>query len=106
MLTRLTITLALGTAACLALGAGISVPGGVRAARTIAAADDPGRLADLALDRSFDASLAAREINEALAAGDTDLARSFVDLAAERGVALPVALIAKIEAADGRDQPE
>jgi hypothetical protein len=100
LLTRLTITFALGVAACLALGAGISVPGGVHAARTIAAADDPARLADLALDQSFDAPRAVREINAALAAGDTDLARSFVDLAAERGVELPVALIAKTEAAE------
>jgi hypothetical protein len=100
VLTRLTITLALGAAACLALGAGISVPGGVHAARTIAAADDPARLADLALDQSFDAGLAIREINAALTAGDTDLARSFVELAAERDVALPSELIAKIEAAE------
>lgn len=100
MLTRLAIVFSLGIAACLALGAGISVPAGVHAARTIAAADDPARLADLALDHSFDAPRAVREINEALDAGDTDLARSFVDLAAERGVALPAALIEKIEAAE------
>ena len=100
MLTRLTITLALGIATCLALGAGISVPGGVHAARTIASADDPARLADLALDRSFDAPLAVREINEALAAGDIDLARSFVDLATERGVALPETSIEKTQAAE------
>jgi hypothetical protein len=100
LLTRLTITLALGVAACLALGAGVSVPDGVHAARTIAAANDPARLADLALDESFDAPLAIREINDALAAADTDLARSFVDLAAERGVALPSTLIEKIEAAE------
>jgi hypothetical protein len=100
VLTRLTITLALGVATCLALGAAISVPGGVHAARTVAAANDPARLADLALDHSFDAPLAVREINAALAAGDTDLARSFVDLAAERGVALPETLIAKTQAAE------
>jgi hypothetical protein len=100
VLTRLAITLALGVATCLALGAAISVPGGVHAARTVAAANDPARLADLALDHSFDAPLAVREINAALAAGDTDLARSFVDLAAERGVALPETLIAKTQAAE------
>jgi hypothetical protein len=97
LLTRLAIVLSLGIAACLALGAGVSVPEGVHAARTVAAADDPARLADLALDRQFDAALATREIDGALAAGDIDLARSFVDLAAERGVALPADLIAKIE---------
>jgi hypothetical protein len=72
----------------------------VHAARTIAAADDPARLADLALDRSFDAPLAIREINAALAAGDTDLARSFVELAAARDVVLPGELIAKTETAE------
>ena len=100
MLARLTITLALGVAASLALGAGISVPGGVQAARSIAAADDPARLADLALERSFDAPVAVHEINEALTAGDTDLARSFVDLAAEREVAIAPRLIEKIQSAE------
>ena len=100
MLTRLAITLSLGVAACLALGAGISVPSGVDAARTMAAADDPMRLADLALDKSFNADIAAREIDDALVAGDVDLARSFVDLAAEREVELPRELIAKTESAE------
>ena len=68
MLTRLAITLSLGAAACLALAAIVSVPGGVQAAREIAAADDPVRLVQLALDRSFDAPVAAREIEQALAA--------------------------------------
>jgi hypothetical protein len=95
LLTRLAITLSLGIAACLALAAAASVPGGVQAAREIAAADDPVRLAELGLDRSFDAGVAAREIEQALAAGDAELARSFVDLAAERGVALAPALIEK-----------
>jgi hypothetical protein len=97
LLTRLAITLSLGIAACLALAAAASVPGGVQAAREIAAADDPVRLSELALDRSFDAAVATREIEQALAAGDAELARSFVDLAAERGVALAPALIEKTE---------
>jgi len=100
LLTRLAITLSLGVAACLALGAGVSMPGGVDAARTIAAADDPVRLSELALDKSFDAAVATREIEQALTADDVDLARSFVDLAAERGVALPPELIAKTESAE------
>ena len=100
MLTRLTITLSLGAAVWLAVASGVSLPGGVDAARTIAAADDPVRLAELALDKEFDARIAVREINEALVAGDTELARSFLDLAAEREVAIPPALIAKIESAE------
>ena len=100
MLTRLAITVSLGTAALLALAAITSVPQGVGAARAFAAADDPARIADLALDRTFDATVATREIEEALAAGDTELARSFLDLAAERAVALPPALTEKVEAAE------
>ena len=97
MLTRLAITLSLGAAVWLAVASGVSLPGGVDAARTIAAADDPVRLAELALDKEFDARIAVREINEALGLGDVELARSFLDLAAEREVAIPPALITKIE---------
>ena len=100
MLARLAITLSLGAAACLALAATLSVPDGIHAARTVAAADDPVRLSDLALDRTFDAAVAAREIEAALAAGDVELARSFVALAAERGVTIAPALIAKTEQAE------
>ena len=99
-MTRLTITLSLGIAACLALAATASVPEGVSAARAIASADDPARIADLALEQQFNAAVATREIEEALAAGDLELARSFVELAAERGVALPSGLIGKIESAE------
>jgi hypothetical protein len=100
LLTRLAITVSLGAAALLALAALVSVPGGVGAARTIAAADDPARIADLALDKQFNAAVATHEIEEALAAGDIELARSFVDLAADRQVALPAELTRKIEAAE------
>ncbi len=100
MLTRLAITLSLGVAACLALAITVSLPQGVGAARELAAGDDPTRIADLALDRQFNAAVATREIEEALSAGDTELARSFVDLAAERAVALPPALVGKVESAE------
>ena len=100
MLTRLAITLSLGVAVCLGLAALVSVPDGVEAARTLAASDDPARIADLALDKSFNATVATREIEAALVAGDTELARSFVELSAERGVALDPGLIARIEHAE------
>ena len=102
MFTRLAITLSLGIAACLAFAAAISVPAGVEAARiaAVAASDDPARIADLALDRQFNAAVAIREIEDALGAGDTELARSFVALCAERDVSIPPALIAKIEFAE------
>jgi hypothetical protein len=100
VLARLAITLSLGVAALLALAAGVSLPHGTQSARLLAAADDPVRLSDLALGKTFDAAVAAREIEQALAAGDTELARSFIDLAAERGVAVPPELIAKTESAE------
>jgi len=100
VLTRLAITFSLGVAACLALAAGVSVPQGVDSARLMAAADDPVRLADLALEKSFNAAVATREIEDALKAGDTDLARSFVELAAERQISLNAALVARVEAAE------
>lgn len=100
LLARLAITLSFGAAACLLLAAGFSMPNGVQAAREIAAADDPVRLSELALDKSFDAAVAAREIEAALAAGDVELAHSFVELAAERGIAVAPALIEKAESAE------
>jgi len=100
LLTRLAITLSLGIAACLALAARSSLPEGIGAARFIAAADDPVRLSELGLDRSFDARIASHEIEQALAAGDVELARSFVDLAVERGVTIAPALIEKTQSAE------
>jgi hypothetical protein len=95
--TRLAITLSLGVAACLALAAVLSVPEGVGAARLIAAADDPAQLSDLGLDRSFDATVATGEIEQALAAGDVELARSFVELASARGIEIAPIQIEKVE---------
>ncbi len=78
--------------------AGTAVPRGVDSARLLAAADDPAGLADLGLETRFNAAVAAREIEAALAAEDIELARSFVDLARERGLALDPALTARVEA--------
>jgi hypothetical protein len=100
VLTRLAITVSLGAAVWLAALGVFSLPGGIDAARTLAAADDPVRLVELALDKEFDAAVAVREINAALAEGDIELARSFVDLAAERAVAISPTLIAKVDSAE------
>ena len=89
----LVATLALGiTAAWVA-------PRGLEADALLAIENDPVALADHALDRSFDAARASREIEEALAAGDADLANSFVELAQARQVALDPALTARVAAA-------
>ena len=50
--------------------------------------DDPAALADRKLARSFNAEVAAREIEAALAANDPELAKSFVELARDRNVPL------------------
>jgi hypothetical protein len=61
--------------------------------------DDPALLADYAMDKVFSAPVAAREIEQALAGGDAELAASFLDLARDRGVAVAPALVARVEAA-------
>ena len=100
MLTRLALTFSLAVAFCLALAASVSLPGGIDAAREIAAADDPVQVSELQLDRHFNATVAAGEIGEALAAGDIELAQSFLALAAERDVPVAPDLKAKVESAE------
>jgi hypothetical protein len=75
------------------------VPRGLAAHAEFADLDDPVRIADRALDDTFNAALATREIEQALAAKDADLAQSFVALAAARNVALDPALIARVKTA-------
>src|SRR6185437_7089347 len=70
-----------------------------RANEAVAIADDPARIAEQALDGKFDAAVAKREIEAALAAHDVELAQSFVDLAAERHVAVDQALADQVKAA-------
>ena len=57
----------------------------------LAAQDDPAELSDIQLNSALRSSHAviADQIEAALAAGDADLANSFVDLARERDVSLP-----------------
>ena len=100
MLTRLAVTFSLALALCLALAASVSLPGGIDAAREIGAAGDPLQLSELQLDRHFNAAVAAREIEQALQSGDLDLARSFIELAAEREVPVAPALKEKVESAE------
>lgn len=62
--------------------------GAIDQAQQFAAADDPVQVSDRALDGVFSQSVAEREIRSALAADDVDLAQSFLDLAADRGIAI------------------
>jgi hypothetical protein len=89
---------ALAGAVLFALAAFAIIRGGLDAlARS--AEDDPVKISDQALDRTFNNDVAEREIRSALAAGDSDLARSFVDLAAERGVTIEPALADDVQSA-------
>src|SRR5271169_5861061 len=67
-----------------------------------AAADDPVQISDRALDGVFTPSVAEREIDAALATGDVDLAQSFLELAAERGVAIDPHLADKVKEAQAK----
>jgi hypothetical protein len=85
-----------------ALLAGVAcyvVPQGLEARSVLAIEDDPVQIADRELDQKFNATVASREIEAALAADDADLAQSFVELAKSRGIALDSAQLAKVEAA-------
>ena len=90
--------------AALIAAAAVVLPRGYAAARILAAQDDPGELAERALDSRFDATVAAREIDSALDRGDPELASSFVALAKDRQIALDPALLARVEAATAAAQ--
>lgn len=79
------------------------VPRGLAAGHLFAIEDDPVRIADRALDEKFNAAVATREIDAALQEKDSDLANSFVELAAERKVALAPELTEKVKVAVAED---
>ena len=87
---------ALLAAALLAAGAAYTVP---RAADAMSGLDDPARIAGRALDGTFDAVIAQREIEAALAAHDFELAQSVIDLARARHITIDSALVEKVAAA-------
>jgi hypothetical protein len=62
--------------------------------------DDPVEIAQRAVDARLSPAVAEREIEEALAAGDFDLADSFLALAADRGIAIPPDLADRVKAAN------
>src|SRR5262245_7580829 len=94
----LSIRLSLLAAGALGVAAWLIVPQSIGAARWLAAEHDPVALSELGVEKSFDAPVARREIEAALAAGDAELAESFVALAQERGVALDPALVERVTA--------
>ncbi len=95
---RIAVPLWLAVAAVIAALA--LVPLALESGKLIAAQDDPVALADHAVSRLLDSSVAAREIDAALAADDADLANSFLELAREQNVPVDPARAAKVEAAN------
>jgi hypothetical protein len=93
---------AFAAAVIFALGAAVAIRAGLEA-RARAAETDPVKISDRALDRSFTADVAEREIRSALAAGDTDLAQSFVALAADRAVPIDPALVEQLKQATAKE---
>jgi hypothetical protein len=87
-------------ALALAAVAAALVPRGYEAGWLLLAQDDPVRLADHAVAETLNPAVAEREIAAALAAGDVDLANSFADLAAERGIAIKPELEARRQEAN------
>src|SRR5215472_525948 len=83
--------------ALFAIAAAFFLRGGIAAHQRLTAADDPVAVTDQALAATFDRDAAEREIRNALAAGDVDLAQSFVALAAERDVPIEPALGDKLK---------
>ncbi|RKE72909.1 hypothetical protein [Pseudorhodoplanes sinuspersici] len=90
--------LALAAAAC-GVAAVALLPHAIEAGWLLAVQDDPAALADRKLARSFNADIAAKEIEAALAANDAELAKSFVDLAHDRNVTVAPELASKVDAA-------
>jgi hypothetical protein len=90
---------ALLAAALMAAAAAYAVPRGLEAQSLLAIQDDPAQIASRALDDKFNATVAQSEIEDALANKDADLAKSFVDLAADRHLILDPALIESVDAA-------
>ena len=85
-----------------AVAALIVVPVAMDAESLLAGEDDPAAIADRALATSFDRSVAIREIEAALAANDADLANSYLELARERGVAVPAVIVGQVKDAVDR----
>lgn len=95
---RLRLDTALTGVAVCAIAAAMLWPHARDAGAVLAAQDDPVALADAQVDAAIrnDQSVLVRNIEDALATGDTDLAKSFVDLAAAKHAVLPDGLVGRV----------
>jgi hypothetical protein len=97
--SRLPVVLVLSGAIACAVAALIAVPRGLEAESILAIENDPVQIADRGLDQTVNPELIRREIEAALAANDADLAKSFVDLAQDRRIAVDPVLAERVTAA-------
>jgi hypothetical protein len=101
----LRISGALGGALACAIALGWLWPHARQAGQTLLAQNDPVRLADLQLNAALPptdegrSAVVERNIAQALDADDSDLAKSFVDLAHEKNIPLAAATTDKVDAA-------
>jgi hypothetical protein len=88
---RLRLDTVLTGVAVFAIAGAMLWPHARDAGAVLAAQDDPVALSDVQVDQTLrsDPHVLTRNIDDALAAGDSDLANSFVDLAAAKNIALP-----------------
>jgi hypothetical protein len=91
------VALPLLCAATLAGALVLAAPRAIDSAGLLLDQNDPVALADRVVAQRLDAEVARREIEAALAAGDVELAQSFVDLAQSRDIGLDPGLTAKVE---------
>jgi hypothetical protein len=96
-------TMLAGACAAAAL---IILPHARDGAAVLAARDDPAALSEMQLRTSarLHANQIEHEIDTALAAGDVDLARSFVELAPAQGLALTHEVVARVDDAAAESQ--
>ena len=97
--SRLPVVLTLLAMIGCAVAALVAVPRGMEASSVLSIENDPVRIADRGLDQVLTPELVRREIETALATNDSDLAKSFVDLAKDRNMPLDQALADKVAAA-------
>lgn len=98
---------AITAAAVCATAFAVLLPRATDAGAMLIAQDDPVQLADLQLESALrnDPALIGRNVEAALAAQDPDLANSFVDLAAAKGMPIPDKLSQRVTEAVGEKIP-
>lgn len=102
----LRIGMAVGSAAACALLLAMLWPQARSAGEILLSQDDPARLSDVQLSSTLrnDPALLERNAVAALDTGDADLAQSFADLAADKGIILSDETAARVAAATADDR--